>query len=116
VLLTKGDDTVQRRRIHQADLELAFDGIHIVPDKTEATFLSLLDHYGCPPAEAWSIGNSLRSDINPALRIGMNAIWVDAHVWEYERSETAPVAGNLQIVASLDDVPNLLATRIAVAQ
>jgi putative hydrolase of the HAD superfamily len=116
ILLTKGDDTVQRRRIREADLELAFDGIHIVPDKTEATFLSLLDHYGRPPSEAWSIGNSLRSDINPALRVGMNAIWVDAHVWEYERSETAPVGGNLQIVGSLDDIPGLLARSIPVAQ
>jgi len=116
VLLTKGDDTVQQRRIRQSNLELAFDGIHIVPDKTEATFLSLLDHYSCPPSGAWSIGNSLRSDINPALRIGMNAIWVDAHVWEYERSETEPVTGNFQIVASLDDIPDLLAGSIPVAQ
>jgi len=46
----------------------------------------------------------------------MNAIWVDAHVWEYERSETEPVTGNFQIVASLDDIPDLLAGSIPVAQ
>ena len=49
---------------------------------------------------AWSVGNSLASDINPALRIGMRAIWIDAPVWEYERRDSQ--MGNRYVVIAPD--------------
>ena len=90
VLLTKGDALVQRKRIADSGVDSKFDEIRICPEKSELHFRDLLHDYGIEPPYAWSVGNSLASDVNPALRIGMNAIWVDAHVWEYERRELVP--------------------------
>lgn len=105
VLLTKGDQVVQSQRISDAALADAFDDVRIVADKNEDTFRTVLADHGYAPELSWSIGNSLRSDINPALRIGMHAVWVDAHVWEYERGEIEPADGHLLIVHDLADVP-----------
>jgi putative hydrolase of the HAD superfamily len=94
-LLTKGDEVIQRKRIGDASLADAFDCLAIVPDKGEKEFRDVLAAVGCKPEAAWSVGNSLASDINPALRMGMRAIWIDAHVWEYERRELSPAPGYL---------------------
>ena len=115
VLLTRGDDGVQHRRVSQAHLEGAFDKIYVVPSKDETTFQTVIEQTGSRPSCAWSIGNSLVSDINPALRIGMNAIWVDSPVWEYERRELRPVEGNLLVVHTLRDVVSAVAHTVAIA-
>lgn len=85
-LLTKGDETVQRKRLAQSGLATCFDAVRIVEEKDENAFQAVLAHFSCRPDRAWSVGNSLKSDIRPALALGMKAIWIDAHVWEYERS------------------------------
>jgi putative hydrolase of the HAD superfamily len=100
-LLTKGDEGVQRRRIADAGVGDAFDHVSIVQQKGEAEFRAMLDAVYSTPRLAWSVGNSLASDINPALRIGMRAIWVDAPVWEYERRELEPEEGHLIVASSL---------------
>jgi len=87
ILLTKGDEKVQNKRILDAGLTDAFDLVAIVPDKGIPQFREVLSAMHADASSAWSVGNSLASDINPALRIGMHAIWVDAHVWEYEQRE-----------------------------
>ena len=93
VLLTKGEEWVQRKRIAEAGLVNAFDHVSIVREKTESDFREALRAIGVPPSSAWSVGNSLASDVNPALRIGMRAIWIDAYVWEYERRELSTKEG-----------------------
>lgn len=118
VLLTKGDLSVQHRRIEQAELSEAFDEIKVVTVKDESAFGELLSAYRIEPGRGVSIGNSLPSDINPALRVGMKAIWVDSHVREYERRETVPATpegpdGPLWLAPSLDAVPDLVATIVA---
>ncbi len=85
-LLTKGDETVQRKRLAQSGLAACFDAVWVVEEKDENAFQAVLAHFSCRPNCAWSIGNSLKSDIGPVLALGMKAIWIDAHVWEYERS------------------------------
>jgi putative hydrolase of the HAD superfamily len=85
-LLTKGDETVQQQRLAQSGLAAYFDAVRVVEDKDENAFQAVLANFSCRPDRAWSVGNSLKSDIMPALALGMRAIWIDAHVWEYERS------------------------------
>jgi putative hydrolase of the HAD superfamily len=110
VLLTKGDEMVQRKRIADAGIADAIDYISIVPEKSEKNFRSVLAAVGSGTDDAWSVGNSLASDINPALRIGMRAIWIDSHVWEYERRESAPEPGSIVIATDLSSaVRKLLA-------
>jgi putative hydrolase of the HAD superfamily len=86
-LLTKGDPTVQADRIERSGLSSFFDCIEIVADKTPLTIRSMLKKLGVAAANAWMIGNSLRSDIIPALEVGVKGIWIEAPVWEYERVE-----------------------------
>jgi putative hydrolase of the HAD superfamily len=99
-LLTKGEEAVQRKRIADAGLTEAFDYVAIVRDKGEREFNAVLAELEVSAGSAWSVGNSLASDINPALRIGMRAVWIDAPVWEYERRDSH--AGNGWVVAVPD--------------
>ena len=100
-LLTKGDETVQRKRIDDSGLEHHFEQISIVANKTEQSFLDLAAQIRVEPGNTWSVGNSLASDVNPALRVGMNAIWIDAHVWEHERRESLPAQPHLIVLDEL---------------
>jgi putative hydrolase of the HAD superfamily len=88
-LLTKGDPALQRRRIEQSGLAPFFDVIKIVDEKTPESIASVLSELGVAASSAVSVGNSLRSDITPSLAAGVQPIWIDAHVWEYERGDDA---------------------------
>ena len=75
-LLTKGDERVQQQRIRASDLSPYFQLIEIVPEKTSSDFQRVIGEMGGQNASSWSIGNSLRSDIIPALGVDMNAVWI----------------------------------------
>lgn len=81
-LLTAGDVTVQEKRIKDANLSSYFQHIYILPVKTPQTVAkqlgkSRLEH-------TVMIGNSLRSDIYPALALGMKAIHIERETWGYD--------------------------------
>lgn len=109
VLLTQGDPVVQDKRIADSGLDASFEIVRIVERKTEASFSELLAQAQIAPQDAWSIGNSVPSDINPALRLGMSAIWIETHVWAHERREGAPIAGRLSMCDSLRQIPAIVA-------
>jgi putative hydrolase of the HAD superfamily len=108
VLLTKGSPEVQWKRIRESELASFFESVHVVPEKSDAAFAAICRSARVSPVDAWSIGNSLPSDINPALRIGMGAVWIDAEVWGHERRETEPGGGRLIRIKSLRDLPAVL--------
>jgi putative hydrolase of the HAD superfamily len=107
-LLTQGDPKIQRRRIDQSGLEDFFDLNVGVTRKDQAIFRRLLHHFDADPSRSWSVGNSLASDINPALGLGMCAIWVVGHVWEYEQREQIPAQGELFEVRTIRHVPSII--------
>lgn len=84
-LLTKGDHDLQVRRVERSGLADLFDVIHIVSEKPPAAFRDIVTQLKVQPNDAWSVGNSVRSDILPAVEAGLRAVWIDAHVWEHER-------------------------------
>ena len=98
-LLTKGDPEVQWRRIERSGLKDFFDVIHVVADKTPQAVRTVVAALGSDPQSTWMVGNSVRSDVLPALAAGLRAIWVDAHVWEHERSHE-PVIDERVITAT----------------
>jgi len=104
-LLTKGDPILQRRRIDQSGLAPLFDLIMVVEEKTPEIIASVLKKLGVNPDSAWSVGNSLRSDIYPSLAAGVQPVWIDAHVWEYERDHDATIDDR---VMALDDLAGLI--------
>jgi putative hydrolase of the HAD superfamily len=107
-LLTQGDRTVQEKRVVDSGLAGYFDAVSIVDRKTADAYRDVLHAFGASPSLSWSIGNSLSSDINPALRCGMSAIWIDAHVWDYERRERQVEPGRLLIATKLTEIPAFL--------
>ena len=109
VLLTKGDPAVQRKRIRDSGLERFFDAIVIVPDKNTDVFRTICAEINADPAKSWSVGNSLPSDIAPALSAGMRGVLVDANSWDYEKRDPGQLAGKFERIARLRELPALLA-------
>ena len=107
-LLTKGDYDLQRRRIKRSGLCHLFDTIEIVPEKSPDTIRSVVASLGVDVNAAWMVGNSIRSDILPAIDAGLRAIWVDAHVWEYERAQDHLVDDRVTVASHLAQVPKLI--------
>jgi putative hydrolase of the HAD superfamily len=89
ILLTKGDRGIQQRRIEQSGLGPLFDWIEIVDAKTPEAIIAVLATVGVSPDEALSVGNSIRSDVLPSLAAGVQPVWIDAHVWEYEHADVS---------------------------
>lgn len=89
VLFTAGDLDVQRRRIEQTGLAEYFDHVCIAPQKSDDAWTYMNAELSPNSRAAWSVGNSVRSDINPALRLGLRSVVVAGKSWEYERSTLA---------------------------
>jgi putative hydrolase of the HAD superfamily len=104
-LLTKGDLGVQRRRVITSGLEKYFDLVRIVSEKSPDTIRTIAAELRVPLRNAWMVGNSVRSDVMPALEAGIRAIWIEAHVWEYERAHDHLVDERVVVVSAITDVP-----------
>lgn len=83
VLCTKGDQEVQLKRIQQTGFSDHFgENIFIVPDKTIPVYEDLKSKYG--KNDVWMVGDSIKSDINPAISVGFNAIFIPSpDTWQY---------------------------------
>jgi putative hydrolase of the HAD superfamily len=84
ILATKGDPEVQREKMVNLNLNHYFNRIYVFTEKGEQEFVQIVNECSINPALSWSIGNSIRSDVNPALKIGMKAIWLERRSWSYE--------------------------------
>jgi putative hydrolase of the HAD superfamily len=87
-LVTKGQQDEQSRKIEASGLAGYFRGVEILPEKHPESYRRLVEHHGWEPPQTWMIGNSLRSDIRPALAVGLNAVFIPhAHTWALEHDE-----------------------------
>ena len=90
LLLTKGDREAQESKLARSGLGHLFDGVHVVPEKDADVIRGLLAYYELEPEQTWMVGNSPRSDINPALEAGIGAIYVPhPNTWKLEHEEIA---------------------------
>jgi putative hydrolase of the HAD superfamily len=90
LLLTKGDRKVQESKLARSGLGRFFDGVHVVPEKDAKVIRALLTRYGLEAEQTWMVGNSPRSDINPALEAGIGAVYVPhPNTWHLEHEEIA---------------------------
>jgi putative hydrolase of the HAD superfamily len=84
-LITKGAPDEQERKIRASGLARFFQSVEILREKSEAHYRELLGRHGWNAASTWMIGNSPRSDINPAVAAGMNAVFIPhPHTWVLE--------------------------------
>lgn len=88
ILLTKGNEEEQRLKIENSGLAAYFDSTLIVAEKDVAVYHALVQEMQLDAALTWMIGNSPRSDINPALAAGLNAIFIPhPHTWQLETQD-----------------------------
>jgi putative hydrolase of the HAD superfamily len=87
-LLTKGDSEEQKLKVERSGIEEYFKQVVIVPEKDVITYQRVVKDLQIDPQRAWMIGNSPRSDINPALAAGLNAVYIPhPHTWHLEHEE-----------------------------
>jgi putative hydrolase of the HAD superfamily len=106
-LCTKGHPEEQKLKIDRSGLGLYFGHTAIVREKDEASYRQLVAERRMVPETTWMIGNSPKSDINPALDAGLNAVFVPhARTWELEKQEMRSVPGRLVMVERFADLRN----------
>lgn len=111
ILVTKGDHDEQLRKVQRSGLASYFESIEVVSEKTAEVYRELIDRLGLPPAETWMIGNSPRSDINPALAAGLNAVLIPhPSTWELEIEEVDEAGERLLVVDTMGDVVALFSS------
>lgn len=110
VMITKGDLLDQERKLAQSGLGAFFDAVEIVSDKTPATYSSAFARHGTGATEAVMVGNSLKSDVIPALSAGAIGVYVPHDLtWSYEAAEPPVGAARFHQVADLTALPGLIA-------
>ena len=104
-LFTKGHPEEQKLKIDRSGLGRFFAHTAIVHEKDAAAYRRLTDERGMPAELTWMVGNSPKSDINPALEAGLNAVFVPhAHTWVLEKQEIVPGKGQLLVLERFSDL------------
>ena len=108
-LFTKGHPDEQRLKIDSSGLARYFEHAAIVKEKDAASYSSLVIERGLNPAATWMIGNSPKSDINPALEAGLNAVFIPhSRTWTLELQEIEPRGpGQFKMVERFADLLGL---------
>jgi putative hydrolase of the HAD superfamily len=110
ILITRGDLFDQERKLANSGLAEAFDAIEIVSDKDVNTYSRIFSRYEGGPACAAMVGNSLRSDILPAIEAGSWGLYIPHHiVWSVEHAEPPNGATRFRQLRQFADLPAALA-------
>jgi putative hydrolase of the HAD superfamily len=92
ILFTKGVPAEQERKVKRSGLRRYFEAVEITSEKTPASYEQAIERFRIAKASGWMVGNSPRSDINPALEAGLNAVFIPhAATWELEKAEIASI-------------------------
>lgn len=107
VLITKGDLLDQERKLAASGLGEMFDAVEIVSDKTPSTYLRIFARHGA--RRAMMVGNSLKSDVIPAIAAGAWGVHVPHGIpWELEHAEPPLDHPRFRAIASLGEFSSLI--------
>ena len=88
ILMTKGAPAEQISKVERSGLKDYFAAVEVVAEKNASAYHAVTEKYGLDIDVTWMIGNSPRSDINPALEAGLNAVFVPHDMtWVLEHEE-----------------------------
>jgi len=107
ILVTKGVPEEQNGKLQRSGLAPHFTAVEVLPEKHHDAYLSLAAHHACEASNTWMIGNSPRSDINPALRAGLHAVFIPhdfTWVLEHEVVSHPPAGQHLLELAAFADL------------
>jgi putative hydrolase of the HAD superfamily len=107
IMMTKGNPAEQSGKVERSGLKEYFSALEIVAEKDESTYRSAIAKYALPADTTWMVGNSPKSDINPALAAGLHAVFVPhdkTWILEHEDLATAPPNQRLLVVEQFADL------------
>ena len=91
ILMTKGDKAEQADKLTRSGLAKLFSAVEIVAEKDPPTYRAVIARHELTPHSSWMIGNSPKSDINPALAAGLHAIFLfHKSTWVLEHATLNP--------------------------
>ena len=110
VLVTKGDLIDQERKLAQSRLGDWFHAVEIVSDKTAATYATVFARHGTGAGQAMMVGNSLKSDVIPALGAGSWGVHVpSALTWALDHAEPPHSHPRFHTIPDLGALPGVIA-------
>ena len=109
ILITKGDLLDQERKVAQSGLGDLFAAVEIVSDKTTSTYRTIFQRHGDGADRAMMVGNSLRSDVLPAIAAGAYGVHVPhALTWALEHAEPPLSDLRFHALPDLSALPDLV--------
>lgn len=110
IVATKGDLLDQERKLERSGLMQYFHHVEVMSEKKESDYKKLLSHLDIDASELLMIGNSLKSDILPLVKIGASAIHVPFHTtWAHEEvSAIEQSTTDYTTVASITEILKLV--------
>ncbi len=107
IMMTKGNPAEQSGKVGRSGVKEYFSAIEIVAEKDETTYHTAIAKYALASDLSWMVGNSPKSDINPALAAGLHAVFIphgDTWVLEHENIAAAPPDQRLLVVERFTDL------------
>ena len=88
LLVTKGNVAEQTGKVERSGLKPYFEAVEVVAEKNAESYHAIVGKYGLERSTTWMVGNSPKSDINPAIAAGLNAVFIPhADTWILEHAE-----------------------------
>jgi putative hydrolase of the HAD superfamily len=98
ILLTKGREDEQLAKLARSGLAQYFHAVEVVFEKSVETYREVIAKHHLAPAQTWMVGNSPRSDINPARAAGLGTVFIPYHTtWQHELEEITPDGGTIML-------------------
>jgi len=107
ILVTKGALAEQMGKVERSGVREYFESTEVVAEKNAAVYARIVAQFGLERQSTWMVGNSPKSDINPALAAGLHAVFVphgDTWILEHEELNAAPPNQNLLIVGAFAEL------------
>ena len=99
ILMTKGDHAEQADKVRRSGLAQHFSAIEIASEKDPSAYRAVMARHELQPHTTWMIGNSPKSDINPALAAGLNAVFLfHKDTWILEHAEVSPAPEGQKLI------------------
>jgi putative hydrolase of the HAD superfamily len=103
-MYTKGNPDEQMGKIMKSPVKDYFQHVKVVPEKDPDTFREMLGEFGMEPSETWMIGDSPRSDVLPAVSVGVKAVYIPfSMTWTLEHTEL-PESEHIITIEAFDDL------------
>jgi putative hydrolase of the HAD superfamily len=105
ILFTKGEPVEQGAKIERSGLVSYFEAVEITPEKDASNYEQVVNRHKIVKQNAWMVGNSPKSDVNPALEAGLNVVFIPHRMtWELEHAELVSGLGRMLLLTSFRDL------------